>query len=596
MAVVYSLVCWGGLTGRSVNAVPASNSFTHTNHGQRDGSKRWFNPAGGVPTGLSAGVPYYTKSTGANSFQLYLDSGLTTLATFTGGGSTSLWSDITVDPAVLAAYGVTIDRYENRIYSSFQSAESVRGSAALPSDDEVIEFGEAFDETGSAMIPGSGFAQSYTFTTTINDIRTPAFHGGVVGGGHTYTASGNCFYLSQENVTIDGFDWRRNTSSNGGTVISVGFGNCVFANNIVQNIGSGWCNGIDIRSGAVAYNNLVIGISPGRTDAAGIAMFSGAVVYNNTVTKCGVGFAGLSSGGTSANTYNNLSVGNETNWGIPPLYTATRANGNIGELRDLVPFTVSGNVVTLPGPDTFLRTNYQVFLSSTGTLPSVAGVPLRTDRTYYLRAVSGSNTGFALAYNGGPLTFSSPGTGVHTISRVWSTTNSPSNYIDFSNPDLVFKDWANNDLRPAGTGATPAAQAKMVDAARTVRRASITRDIVGNVRPNYNNGGPEGVDVGAFEYDHGFGPRPATHTLTLTNVVVGSRISIQDGALTTIHYNAVAATSTVVIPVTVYGDARDEWRIKVRKGSESPFYQPFLTQITAFAGSQTIFVSQIPDE
>lgn len=599
MAVVYSLACWGGLLGKTVTPQNTTSRFRVTDHGLRDGHKLWFNPASAIPPQLSYDIPYYSKRTDAtNEFELYRDEALTDLATFQAWTAVRLWTDFIVTPAHLAVYGVDITRYGDRIYDGLRTALVARGAGAI-TDDEVIELGEAWDEVGNQAILGT-FGLSFTATNSINGVRTPAYHFGVPGAGHTWTCpSSNIFYLTQESVDFDGFDLRRN-STFGGTssaVTSMAYGNCTIRNCIVQNIGTGACNGIYVSGGSRAYNNLIIGVSPGQTTVGGLAVFGGAVAYNNTITKCGVGVIGYSNGSSSANTYNNLSVGNDWNWGNPPLYNATRANGNIGELRDLVSFTVgSGTTVVTLSETEFFRRNYQVFLSSTGTLPSVGGTPLRTDIPYYLGNLTTNTTGIQLVYNGASQTFSDAGTGTHYISRVWSTTSQPANYIDFTDPDLVFKDWANNDMRPAGVGAVPASQAKMVDAVIPTRGTELTIDIAGNPRPNYKGGAAEGVDVGAFEYDHGFGPRPATHTLTLLNVVVGSRISIQDEALATVHYNAIAASSTVVIPVTVYGDARDEWRIKVRKGSEAPFYQPFLTQITAFEGAQTIFVSQIPDE
>ena len=86
--------------------------------------------------------------------------------------------------------------------------------------------------------------------------------------------------------------------------------------------------------------------------------------------------------------------------------------------------------------------------------------------------------------------------------------------------------------------------------------------------------------------------------LTLTNVVVGSAIQIetQDGSSTL--YNGVAATSSPTINLSAYaaGSPMNDLRIKVRKGTSSPYYQPYQTLTTAFVGSQSIYVSQIPDE
>jgi hypothetical protein len=88
-----------------------------------------------------------------------------------------------------------------------------------------------------------------------------------------------------------------------------------------------------------------------------------------------------------------------------------------------------------------------------------------------------------------------------------------------------------------------------------------------------------------------------THTLTLTNVVVGSRIAIRDQGNTTTLYDQVAAASTVVIPLSVYagGSALNNWRIRIRKSSAAPKYLPYETLMTATPGSSSIYVSQLPD-
>jgi hypothetical protein len=44
----------------------------------------------------------------------------------------------------------------------------------------------------------------------------------------------------------------------------------------------------------------------------------------------------------------------------------------------------------------------------------------------------------------------------------------------------------------------------------------------------YNNGGSEAIDIGAYEHDPGFGPHPATTTLTFDGVPAGTEIRIYD--------------------------------------------------------------------
>lgn len=86
--------------------------------------------------------------------------------------------------------------------------------------------------------------------------------------------------------------------------------------------------------------------------------------------------------------------------------------------------------------------------------------------------------------------------------------------------------------------------------------------------------------------------------LTLQNVVPGSAIQVEDQAGTTTLYNGTAAGSTAVIPLSAFpaGNALNQLRIKVRKGSAAPFYQPWETLATASIGAASVYVAQIPDE
>lgn len=88
-----------------------------------------------------------------------------------------------------------------------------------------------------------------------------------------------------------------------------------------------------------------------------------------------------------------------------------------------------------------------------------------------------------------------------------------------------------------------------------------------------------------------------TFTLTLTGLVVGSAIRVETQAGALIEFR-VADASTEVFSVPVYGagNPSNDLRIKVRKASGAPFYVPYQTLAAAFTGSQTIFVSQQPDE
>lgn len=92
-----------------------------------------------------------------------------------------------------------------------------------------------------------------------------------------------------------------------------------------------------------------------------------------------------------------------------------------------------------------------------------------------------------------------------------------------------------------------------------------------------------------------------SHTLTLGNVVAGSRVHIetQDGA-TTIYDALAGGTGFVSVPVTlpVYpaGAAANSVRVRIRKASGAPYYTPYETLATVGLGASSIYVSQIADE
>jgi hypothetical protein len=87
-------------------------------------------------------------------------------------------------------------------------------------------------------------------------------------------------------------------------------------------------------------------------------------------------------------------------------------------------------------------------------------------------------------------------------------------------------------------------------------------------------------------------------SLTLTNVVIGSRIHVEIASTGATVTDLVADATTEVITIPAYsiGSVNNDIKIKVRKATASPYYRPYDTQTTAIVGSASIYVSQQPDE
>lgn len=88
-----------------------------------------------------------------------------------------------------------------------------------------------------------------------------------------------------------------------------------------------------------------------------------------------------------------------------------------------------------------------------------------------------------------------------------------------------------------------------------------------------------------------------TFTLTLTNLVVGSVVRIEIASTGVEVETRTADTTTEVFSVPAYsaGNANNDLRIKVRKGSAAPLYKPHETLATALVGSGSVYIAQIPD-
>lgn len=88
-----------------------------------------------------------------------------------------------------------------------------------------------------------------------------------------------------------------------------------------------------------------------------------------------------------------------------------------------------------------------------------------------------------------------------------------------------------------------------------------------------------------------------TFSLALTNVVPGSAVQVETVSGVQLHNGTAMATNySVLLDAYAPGSPLNNLRIKVRKGSSAPYYQPWESLATATPGSASIYVSQIPDE
>ncbi len=336
MATVRSLVCWGGRTGKSVTA---SNSggliFTSTNHGLRDGTALMFSGTT-LPGNVSSIVPYYTQSLSANTFAIYTEPELTNRVAWSSAGS-GVYAKSKKMLDYFAQYpGRWGDSGSERCYDGLASFQVARVSAAASLDIEVCEIGQSFFEYASAVVTINIPCAGTVIAPEIDGVKTEAWHAGVYGAGYTFVCKSEIYnyglvlsgvYQEFRDVSVMLYANNQN-----GIAINGSLG--IYRNLFVYAISGGASSqaGISINgNGCVVENNVIANI---RGTGVNFTQYNSAAntVSGNLVVKCTSGFVRNTSGGANY-IFNNMAVGNTTNWGAQPsgLYSAGNNYGESGD-------------------------------------------------------------------------------------------------------------------------------------------------------------------------------------------------------------------------------------------------------------------------
>ena len=194
---------------------------------------------------------------------------------------------------------------------------------------------------------------------------------------------------------------------------------------------------------------------------------------------------------------------------------------------------------------------------------------------YFYNNISYGNTTNWGAYTGQNGAAGNAGASGDTV---WDTVGGTSVVVaDSDFMDIMNATFSARNYRPT------AANSPQVDTARLFYGYdNYPFDITGGERPNYNNGGAEGLDIGCYEFDHGFGNHPATATISLSNIVSGSRVLITRDDTSAVLYNDVPGSSLSFVTGYI-----GNFSVVIRKASESPYYREFSAGGTTVADQTT---------
>lgn len=551
MAQVYSLICWGGSAGKSVTASSTTDLITLTNHGLRNATGVCFK-SGTLPTvasgaALAVDTTYYAKSISSSTFELYRESSLTTKIDFTSNGSSLvMYSAYYVGLSDKSRW--TTDGVE-RIYDGVAAWISGR-SGALATDEEIGEIGMAWTDVGTALRSISIPSGRNTLATMVNGVRSEAFHGGVFGAGYIAAHNGGSFSginLSRLGDVIDGIEINQ-TNTGYAPSYSLNLAtNCVARNMLARS--SSTQNTIGIQnsgSSPEAHNCVVTGYATGYSQNAyqSFFKFTNCVAYGNTT-----GFAYNNAGGSAGNkayVFNCVSLGNTTNWqaSATDLTVATNNLGGTGEAWLKSPGIRIETTDTAPFSATFTNTATLDLSPAAVTSALVENGTefygnLLTDIKDTVRpSYPGSNYNTAVTAGAFVAGLS------YTIATV-GTTDFTAIGASANTVGVTFK------ATGAGTGTgTATLNAK--------------------------------IDIGAYEFDLGYGAWPATATISLTSIVSGSRVLITKSSDGSVLYNDVPGTF-LSHSTSHIGD----FNVVVRKASASPYYREFQASGTTVASQTT---------
>lgn len=318
----YSLVCWGGRTGRVVSISASTDLVTFTNHGVKNGLKLW--PSGTLPAELSAATPVYARYVSSTTFTLHTsaagaiaNTGQILFAGASTYSSVTLKSDFVAGSA-LTAYGVSISRYgtsgSEKIYDGLYSWYNARYSANTEFAEEWCEIGEVFDDITGNQMDLVFKAPKVLLTTKINGIYSDGFHKGVFGAGFSHTYYGYGFVTRTPGITIEGFTIRQRGGVSTRNIELIAFNSLaqqMFLVGVSRYAGS---EGIRFSGvGTTARNCVAVGFNRGF---AFTSYSSYESAYNCLATDNTIGFGDPYDSGSSiyGTVINCISVGNATNW------------------------------------------------------------------------------------------------------------------------------------------------------------------------------------------------------------------------------------------------------------------------------------------
>ena len=205
----------------------------------------------------------------------------------------------------------------------------------------------------------------------------------------------------------------------------------------------------------------------------------------------------------------------------------------------------------------------------------------------------GNTTNWGVAPSGGLWANNAGETG----DTIW-TTAGQSNITGLTAADFenyIVPATSASDFSPSGDSTAHTSSSKLVDVGSQLIALMEAQDIRLAARPSYKNGASTAWDIGAYEFDWGYGLEPLQVTLSISGMAEGSALAVyktSDGS-TIISPTTIGASGSYSTTYSYTGDTQVE--VIVRKGTSENKYLPYSAPGLITANGFSLIVNQVID-
>lgn len=350
-----------------------------------------------------------------------------------------------------------------------------------------------------------------------------------------------------------------------------GFHSITCTTKIKGSWGSGFHSGVPNSAYKIltSYGDIIINNSSGCLD-----IIEGMDVETTAVGTAIPIFLGIA--GSIARQNILKSACNASNYGTIFMYPGTR---------------VSNNLILGSGTNGIITSNYsslfEIFNNTvTGCATGIAAAVSSTQCFVIGNICYGNTTNWSSAPTNGYFTKNagqSDGGGGFIGGTPW-TSPEGTNVAILSGD---FADYSGANYRPSGDSSAHTSSSLLVDTFAADFSVQEANDLAGNPRPSYKNGSSTNWDIGAYEFDWGYGLAP--EVLTISNLTTGTRVIATRADTGASLGTATETSGTATISIAYSGLVN----VEARNASGATTYKPWTTQISFPATKNVIALQEV---